>query len=162
MVLACLLLAGCALAAAQNKTEDDEDQPHKYINVRDHIEGLPFTDAVLADGTLYVAGRIGLDPKTRKVPEKLEDEIRLLMDSIKTAVETAGLSMDDVVNVTVYCPDLALYDRFNAIYKTYFKAGKYPARAFIGSGSLLFGGHFEITAIAVRRPKPAKTAGKKQ
>lgn len=139
-------------------------KPHQYVNVPNHIAGLPFTDAVLAGDTLYVSGRLGLIPGTRKVPDKIEDEVRLLMDSVKTAVEQAGLSMDDVVSVTVYCPDLMLYDRFNAIYKTYFKDGKYPARAFIGSGPLLFGGHFEVTAIAVRQPKatkPAKTAGKK-
>ena len=160
VLLACFLLVFGAAVSAEEK-----DQPHKYINIPAHIEGLPFSDAVLADDTLYVSGRIGIDPKTRKVPENLDDEIRLLLDSVKSAVEHSGFTMDDVVNVTIYCPDLTLYDRFNAIYKTYFKEDKYPARAFIGSGPLLFGGHFEMTTTAVRQPKaarPAKTAGKKQ
>jgi len=156
LLVFCLLLAVAVSAA--------EDKPRKYVNIPNHIEGLPFSDAVLAGDTLYVSGRIGLLPGTRKVPDTIDEEVRLLMDSVKTAVEQAGFTMDDVVNVTIYCPDLALYDRFNAIYKTYFKADKYPARAFIGSGPLLFGGHFEMTTIAVRQPKsakPAKTAGKK-
>jgi len=154
LLMCCLLLFGIAAVG--------EDKPHKYVNIPAHIEGLPFSDAVLAGDTLYVSGRIGLVPGTRKVPDTIEEEVRVLMESIKTAVEHAGLSMDDVVSVTIYCPDLTLYDRFNAIYKTYFQEGKYPARAFIGSGPLLFGGHFEMTTIAVRQPKAAKTAGKKR
>jgi enamine deaminase RidA (YjgF/YER057c/UK114 family) len=59
------------------------------------------------------------------------------------------MTMDNLVTVTVYCPDLTLYDKFNAIYRTYF--GKdFPARAFIGSGPLLRGARFEIQGIAVR------------
>ncbi|HKT48506.1 MAG TPA: RidA family protein, partial [Candidatus Acidoferrales bacterium] len=71
-------------------------------------------------------------------------------DGIKATVTQGGMTMDDVVYVTVYCSDLSLYDKFNAAYKTYFTKDM-PARAFIGAGSLLRGGHFEMQAIAVRR-----------
>jgi len=154
-----------AFAFAGGGDTNGGGKSRQYLNVPNHIDGLPFTDAVLAGDTLYISGRIGLDMKTRKVPADLDEEIHLLMDAVKASVTQANMTMDDVVNVTIYCPDLALYDRFNAIYKTYFTAGHYPARAFIGSGPLLFGGHFEITAIAVRAPKaaaPAKPAGKKK
>ena len=60
------------------------------------------------------------------------------------------MTMDDLVYVTVYCPDLSLYGEFNSVYRTYF-TGEFPARAFIGSGPLLFGGHFEVQGIAVKR-----------
>ena len=150
------ILLAVALAFAGDR------KPHQYRNLPTHFAELPFTDAVLAGDTLYVSGRIGLDPKTRKVPAVIEDEVHLLMDAVKASVTEAGMTMDDVVNVTIFCPDLTLYDRFNAVYKTYFTAGRYPARAFIGSGPLLFGGHFEITAIARRQPAPAKPAGKKR
>ena len=60
------------------------------------------------------------------------------------------MTMDDLVYVTVYCPDLSLYDEFNRVYRTYF-TGEFPARAFVGSGPLLFGGHFEVQGIAVKR-----------
>jgi enamine deaminase RidA (YjgF/YER057c/UK114 family) len=58
--------------------------------------------------------------------------------------------MDDLVMVEVYCPDLSLYKPFNDVYRTYFK-DHFPARAFLGSGPLLLGGHFEVTGIAVRQ-----------
>jgi 2-iminobutanoate/2-iminopropanoate deaminase len=61
-----------------------------------------------------------------------------------------GMTMDDLVQVRIYCPDLTLYDEFNAIYRTYF-TDHYPARAFIGSGPLLRGGRFELTGVAVKR-----------
>lgn len=111
---------------------------------------LPFSNAVLAGDTLYLAGRIGVDPETGQAPAELDREIHLMLDSMQAALDSAGLTMDDLVYVTVYCPDLSLYDRFNAIYRTYFKK-HFPARAFIGSGKLLRNGHFEIQGIAVRQ-----------
>ena len=133
-----------------------DSKPRQFVNIPGHFQDLPFSDAVLAGDTLYISGRIGLDLKTRKPPAQIEDEVRMLMDAVQTTLAQAGMSMDDVVNVTVYCPDLTLYARFNAVYKTYFHDGHYPARAFIGSGPLLFGGHFEMTTIAVR----SRPAGK--
>jgi enamine deaminase RidA (YjgF/YER057c/UK114 family) len=47
---------------------------------------------------------------------------------------------------------VALYDTFNAVYKTYFR-GDYPARAFLGSGKLLRGARFEVQGTAVKRTK---------
>ena len=110
----------------------------------------PFSDAILVGNTLYLAGRIGLDPKTGKPPEKIDDEIKLLLDSEKDVLAQAGMTIDDLVYVQVACTDLALFNTFNAIYKSYFTKD-YPAREFIGAGSLLRGGHFELQAIAVRR-----------
>jgi 2-iminobutanoate/2-iminopropanoate deaminase len=64
-------------------------------------------------------------------------------------VESAGLGMQDLVSVTVYCTDLQLYDTFNAVYCSYFH-GHYPSRAFIGTDKLLRGAHFEVQGVAVR------------
>ena len=69
---------------------------------------------------------------------------------MKTTLAAADLTMDDLVSVTVFCPDLSLYDKFNEIYRTYFTKD-FPARAFIGSGPLLRGSHFEAQGIAIRR-----------
>lgn len=122
----------------------------KAINLPGKAVQAPFSDAVLAGNTLYLAGRIGLDPKTGQAPEKVEDEIKLLLDGHKEVLAAAGMTMDDLVYVQVYCTDLALFEKFNAQYKTYFTK-EFPARAFIGTGSLLRGGHFEMQAIAVKR-----------
>jgi 2-iminobutanoate/2-iminopropanoate deaminase len=110
---------------------------------------LPFSDAVRVGDTLYVAGHLGLDAQTGNAPADPQLEARLVMDAVKHTVESAGLTMDDLVSVTIYCTDLQLYDTFNALYRTYFH-GHYPARAFIGSGKLLRGGHFEVQGVAIK------------
>ncbi len=115
-------------------------------------KALPFSDAVLVGDTLYIAGHIGLDPKTGQAPADAEQEARLVMDGIKRTVEGAGLSMDDIVSVQIFCTDLKLYDTFNAVYKTYFH-GDFPARAFVGADKLLRGGRYEVMGIAVKRGK---------
>lgn len=111
----------------------------------------PFSDGILAGNTLYLAGRIGIDPKTGKVPEKIEDEIRFLLDGEKDVLAQAGMTMDDLVYVQIACTDLSLFQKFNPIYASYFSTKDYPAREFIGAGSLLIGGHFELQAIAVKK-----------
>jgi 2-iminobutanoate/2-iminopropanoate deaminase len=111
----------------------------------------PFSDAILAGNTLYLAGRIGIDPKTGKVPEKIEDEIKFLLDGEKDVLAAAGMTMDDLVYVQIACTDLSLFGKFNPIYASYFTTKDYPAREFIGAGSLLIGGHFELQAIAVKK-----------
>ena len=123
----------------------------KVFNAPDKVVQAPFSDGILAGNTLYLAGRIGLDPKTGKAPEKIEDEIKLLLDSEKDVLAQAGMTMDDLVYVQIACTDLSLFEKFNPIYKSYFTTKDYPAREFIGAGSLLRGGHFELQAIAVKK-----------
>ncbi len=113
-------------------------------------KALPFSEAVLVGNTLYIAGHIGLDAKTDLPPASAEDEARLVMDGIKQTVESAGMSMDDVVSMQIFCTDLKLYDTFNAVYKNYFH-GDFPARAFIGTDKLLRNGRYEVLGIAVKR-----------
>ncbi len=110
---------------------------------------LPFSVAVKVGDTIYVAGHIGLDPKTQKAPDNIDVEAHAVMDSVKRTLETAGLQMDDLVSVTIYCTDLDLYDGFNAVYRGYFH-GHYPARAFIGVSRLVRGAHFEIAGVAAK------------
>ena len=109
----------------------------------------PFSEGVMVGGTFYVAGHIGIDPATQKAAANADTEAHLVMDSVKQTLSQAGLSMDDLVSVTVYCTDLALYDAFNAVYRGYFH-GQYPARAFIGVSQLVRGAHFEIAGVAVK------------
>ena len=110
---------------------------------------LPFSDAALIGDTLYISGRGGLIPGTRTVPEDPKEEARLLMEDFKSILERAEMTMDDLVYITIYCPDLTLYQDFNDVYREYFSEG-FPPRAFIGSGPLLFGMRFEMQGIAVK------------
>ena len=122
----------------------------RYINLPSRRHDLPFSDAVLVGDTLYLSGRIGVDPVTLKAPDDVDEEITLLLDGVRDVLAEAGMSMDDLVYVQIYCPDLSLFSRFNDRYRTYFTK-ELPARAFLGSGKLLLNGRFEVQGIAVRR-----------
>jgi len=121
----------------------------RYINLPGRAANAPFSDGVLAGNTLYLAGRLGVDPKTGQVPASVDEEIKLMLDGIKSVLAEAGMTMNNLVSIQVFCSDLSLYDKFNAAYRTYF-GQTFPARAFLGSGPLLRGAHFEIQGVAVR------------
>ena len=143
-------LAVVALLIVVAVAANAQDRKH-IVNPRPaDAKALPFSDAVLVGDTLYVAGHIGLDPKTGQAPSDAEQEAHFVMDGVKKTVENAGLTMDDLVSVQVFCTDLKFYETFNAVYKTYFH-GDYPARAFIGTDKLLRGGHYEVMGIAIRK-----------
>ncbi|MCI0354433.1 MAG: RidA family protein [Acidobacteria bacterium] len=109
-----------------------------------------FSNGVLVGNTLYLAGHLGLDPKTGKPPAAPEEEAKLVLDEFKATLARGDMTMDDLVYVQVFCSDVALWQKFNGVYRGYF--GKdFPARAFIGSGPLLLGARFEVQGIAVKR-----------
>jgi reactive intermediate/imine deaminase len=109
----------------------------------------PFSDGVLVGNTFYLAGRLGLDPKTAEIPKDVELEARHILDGVKAALGEVGMTMNHLVSVQVFCSDLSQYETFNKVYRTYF-GDNFPARAFIGSGPLLRGARFEMQGIAVR------------
>jgi len=143
-----VFLAGLAVGAGALAVK--AAPARRYVNLPGRAVAAPFSDAVLVGDTLYLAGRIGFLPGTRKLPPTAEEEARLVLDQFKAVLAETGMTMDDLVSVTVFCSDVSLFDTWNKVYPTYF--GKdLPARAFIGSGQLLFGARFEMQAIAVRK-----------
>jgi 2-iminobutanoate/2-iminopropanoate deaminase len=138
MLTAFLVVAGLAAAGG------------KRIRLERTVRSnLPFSDAVWHGDTLYLSGHIGLDPKTGRPPTTAEEEARLVLDGMKRTLEAAGLTMDDLLSVQIFCSDVTLFEKFNVVYRTYFK-GEFPARAFLGSGQLLFDARFEVQGIAGR------------
>lgn len=121
----------------------------QHLNAEGRTDALPFSHGVLASDFYFVAGTLGLDPTTGKPPADPEQEVRAMLDDFRAKLLLAGLTMDDLVSVTVFCPDLALYEPFNQVYAGYFTRG-FPARAFIGSGPLLRGCRFEIQGMAMQ------------
>ncbi len=143
---ACLLGLVFALSTAPAHAAE-----RKHIGPRTAADASqpPFSKAVLVGETLYLSGTLGLLPD-RKVPPTAEAEAKLLLDQVKETLAEAGMKMDDLVSVQVFCSDVSHFDAWNKVYRGYFTK-ELPARAFIGSGPLLFGARFEMQGIAVRR-----------
>jgi 2-iminobutanoate/2-iminopropanoate deaminase len=124
----------------------------RYIDSRSaaaDADKPPYSGAVQVGDTLYLSGDIGLEPGN-KVPKEAATEARLLMEAYERRLTAAGMTMDDLVYVTVYSSDVNDYAVFNAEYRKHFHH-EFPARAYIGAGKLLFGARWEMQGIAIRR-----------
>jgi 2-iminobutanoate/2-iminopropanoate deaminase len=127
-----------------------EQKPtRRHINLPGRRPGMPYSDAVLVGDTLYLSGRLGLDPETGKIPEEPEKEIEILLDQFEAVLAEAGMNMDNLVSVQIFSPRLDLWETFNAAYVKRFSK-EFPARAYIGSGPLLLEGRFEMIGVAAR------------
>ena len=145
------VVIGLVCAATLGSFALSAQETRRYIAPRTAADATqpPFSGAVQVGKTLYLSGDIGLDD-AGKVPGTAEAEARLLLESVQRTLKQAGYTMDDLVFVQVFCSDVKHYDAFNAVYRTFFKR-EFPARAFIGSGPLLFGARFEMQGIAAQR-----------
>jgi enamine deaminase RidA (YjgF/YER057c/UK114 family) len=88
-------------------------------------------------------------PGTTQVPDDPREEARLMLDGFRDVLAAQGLTMDNLVYVQIFTADVSLFATFNEVYLSYFKQ-TLPARAFLGSGPLLFGARFEMIAIAAK------------
>lgn len=140
-----LVLGGVVIGALGSVSAQPE---RRTINLPGRTTQAPFSDAVLAGDTLYLSGRLGMDPATGQPPAEPRQEARNVLDQIRSVLEEAGMTMDDLVSVQVFCSDVAFYADFNAVYTDYFTSDP-PARAFLGAGPLLRGARFEVMGIAV-------------
>lgn len=151
------LFAACGLVGCQQESASTAATTPRMGRQRIYIEPRmaadpnvpPFSRGVQVGDTLYLSGAIGIDDN-QKVPESVEDEAKAVLNSVQSVLVQAGMTMDDLVYVQVFCSDVVHYDVFNRVYRTYFKR-EFPARAFLGSGPLLFGARFEVQGIAVQR-----------
>jgi len=145
-----IMLASTALVMVL-VTDLVAQESRRYINPSSTQDStsLSFSGAVMVENTLYLSGTIGLDGNG-EVPATAVEEARNVLNKIQSTLESAGMSMDDLVSVQVFCSNVDYYDVFNRIYRTFF-TGEFPARSFIGSGTLLFGARFEVQGVAVKQ-----------
>ena len=90
---ASLFMGGLVLVAAM-QVGQAQAGGRKYVYSKDpSYKALPFSEAVLAGDTLYVAGHIGTDPKTGQAPADVEREIKLLFDTFRADMAEANFKM---------------------------------------------------------------------
>ena len=109
----------------------------------------PYSQAIKANGWLYVSGQIPLDPATGLLMEaSFEYQVRKVLDTIKAILETGGSGLDRVVKVTIFLIDMDRFAELNAIYSEYF-GESCPARACVEVSRLPRDAQVEIEAIAL-------------
>jgi 2-iminobutanoate/2-iminopropanoate deaminase len=113
----------------------------------------PYSQGIMAGNTLYISGQIAINPESLVMDTAtIESEIRQVLENLGAVLKEAGMTYDHVVKTTIYTTDLRNFKTINAIYGEYFKS-KQPARETVQVVALPGKAHFEISAIAVKKPE---------
>lgn len=111
---------------------------------------LPFSEAVQVDGTLYLSGQLGLDPKTRKLVDGgIRPETKQTMENIKSILAKHGYTMNDVVKCLVMLADIKEWSTFNEEYMPFFTE-HFPARSAFAASGLALNARVEVECIAAK------------
>jgi 2-iminobutanoate/2-iminopropanoate deaminase len=109
----------------------------------------PYSQAVQAGGFLFVSGQLAINPKDGKmIVAEIKLQTRQVMENIKAILESAGFSLKDVVQSTVYLSSMSLFEEFNREYAKFFE-GDFPARATVGA-ELKSGALVEVSVVAFK------------
>lgn len=103
----------------------------------------PYSALVESGDLVFVAGRIGA------TKAEFEEEVATTIGALEAELARLGLGLEDVVQATCYLTDIALYERFNAVYAARMPQ-PWPARAVVGVAGLPAGAKVEIVAVARR------------
>jgi reactive intermediate/imine deaminase len=122
------------------------------MNHSSPVSGLPFSEAVASDNTVYISGQVGIDPATGALrTESFEAEADQVMKNVGAVLAKFGLSYKDLLNVTIYLKTMENYASANSVYRRYFE-GVFPSRVCIAVLDLPLHASIEIAAIAQKRP----------
>ena len=110
----------------------------------------PYSQAVRVGDMLFVSGQIPIDPKTGEVVKGgIKEQTRQVLENIKTVLEAASYTLNDVAMAFVFLADMNMFPEYNEVYAQYFKE-KPPARVTIQAARLPRDVLIEIAVIAVR------------
>lgn len=109
----------------------------------------PYSQAILANGTLYASGQIAIDPETQKMVENdIVAQTERICKNIEGVLKAAGMGFENVVKTTCFLADMADFGTFNGIYEKYFISK--PARSCVAAKALPKNALAEIEIIAVK------------
>jgi 2-iminobutanoate/2-iminopropanoate deaminase len=142
-----LVLSACLVSSAATAADRRAIVPPEFAPAAG-AAAPPYSPGILIDGTLYVAGQIGQDLKTKEIPADFEAEVKTCLERAGLVLKAAGMTYQDAVSVQVFLTDMDLFARMNAVYTTYFKDPR-PARTAVAVVKLpAAGAHIEITVTA--------------
>ena len=111
----------------------------------------PYSQAIQAGEFIYTSGQLGLNPATGAFPEGgVKEQTQQALCNVKAILEEAGVSMANVVKITVFMADMNDFAEMNSVYAEFFTEGQYPARSAVEVGALPRGALVEIETICVK------------
>ena len=123
----------------------------KVINTNDAPAAIgPYSQAIEANGMLFISGQVPINPKTSKVEAKtITEQTKQVMKNIEAIVTEAGYTFADVIKSTCLLSDIAYFGEMNEVYAKYYTENC-PARAAYAVKDLPMGAMVEIETIAVK------------
>ena len=113
----------------------------------------PYSQAIEANGFVFVSGQIPLDPQTGQLVDgNIKEQTKRVFENIKAILTAAGCDLNNVVKVTVFATDDSNFPSINEVYSEYFQNHK-PARSFVEVSALPTDAQVEIEVIAVKEVK---------
>lgn len=110
----------------------------------------PYSQAIVAEGIVYTAGQVALDPQSGTlVGATITEQTEQVLRNLTAVLAAAGSSLGQVVKTTVYLADMADFSAMNEVYARHFGAHR-PARSTVQAGGLPKGARLEIDAIAMQ------------
>jgi 2-iminobutanoate/2-iminopropanoate deaminase len=110
----------------------------------------PYSQAIVADGVVYTAGQVALDPQSGAlVGTTIAEQTEQVLKNLSAVLAAAGSSLGQVVKTTVYLADMTDFASMNEVYAKHF-GGHRPARSTVQAGGLPKGARLEIDAIAMQ------------
>ena len=110
----------------------------------------PYSQAIEANGTIYVSGQLPINPATGEFAEGgIKELTAQSLTNIKNILAEAGLTMANVVKTSVFLADMADFSEMNEVYAQFFSA-PFPARSAVAVKTLPKGARVEIECIAVK------------
>ena len=113
------------------------------------IEG-PFSPGILAGNTLYMAGQVGRDPVTGKIPNTIEGQTRVAMKNVERILSAVSFDFTNLVKCHVLLDDMGDYLLMNQVYAEFFSGNYYPARTTVEVADLFGRFRVEVSCIAFR------------
>jgi 2-iminobutanoate/2-iminopropanoate deaminase len=109
----------------------------------------PYSQAIIANGFVYTAGQVGIDPATGQLVEGgITAQTAQVLKNLGAVLEAAGTSLDRVVKTTVYLHAISDFQLMNKVYAEFFTTNP-PARSTVGDLDLPLGAQVEIEAVAL-------------
>ena len=105
----------------------------------------PYSHAVVANGFVFISGQGPVNPETGAMPDAFADQVRQTLSNVRTILEAAGSSLEDVVKVNAYVTDLTRFAELNEVYKEFFRHDP-PARTTVATA--LLGILVEVDCVA--------------
>lgn len=110
----------------------------------------PYSQAIVANGMVFTAGVIPLDPETKAIAgDEIRDQAERVLTSLRGLLEDAGSSLDLVVKTTCFLQDLNDFPTFNEVYASFFDGDAAPARSTVQVAKLPMGVLVEVEAVAL-------------